>query len=211
MTIKVFNDNTIEQNAYLLVKGKDAIIIDPGFNGEAILEELRVLGVKLTDVLITHGHFDHIRDLVLIGENHNFSIHIHEADASFLKDEEKNCARLFNSHFTLPPTFKVITHRDGDVIEALGERLIVFHTPGHTAGSVCYHLGERLYTGDTLFQDGIGRTDLYSGSLKAIKISLARIRDGFSRATDIYPGHGPNAPLGDILKRIPYLWKLPAS
>ncbi len=202
---KTFNDNIAEQNSYLLAKDGEAFVIDPGFNGTALCAYLDDHGLALRAVLLTHGHFDHLRDLVSLAKTHRFTIHIHELDREALRDESRNYARAFNARFLVPDHLELITHKDTDTIMLLGETIRVIHTPGHTAGSVCYALGDTLFTGDTLFSDGVGRTDLFGGSASALRKSLARIVREFSRGTPICSGHGEAARLADVLTSNPDL------
>jgi glyoxylase-like metal-dependent hydrolase (beta-lactamase superfamily II) len=205
MQIKIFNENIAEQNSYLIIKGKEAVVIDPGFNGEMIASYLDQEQIILTDVLLTHGHFDHIRDLMLFGNLKKLKVHLHEADKDFLHDDKLNYAKAFHSRFLLPENMIEVIHKDGDLLSVLDEKITVIHTPGHTGGSVSYHLNDRLFTGDTLFMDGIGRTDLYGGSMKAMRESIQKITTKFSRKTKIYPGHGDNGLLQKLLEHNPYL------
>ena len=129
-------------------------------------------------ILNTHGHQDHISGDAIFQEKYNVPIYIHKHDASSLEELEQ-------SNFPAP-----VLLEDGSLIKIGDESLTVMLTPGHTPGSICL-VGEKLvFTGDTLFTEGIGRTDFPGGSMRDMRLSLqklVRLPDYFL----IYPGHGP--------------------
>lgn len=195
-----------DQNSYLLIDKAEAVLIDPGFNGEKIRQYLLETGAVLKKVLLTHGHFDHIRDILYLQKNMDFSIYIHRLDYDFLYDENKNFARSFHSRFVLAKSATVIKVDEGDLIPLGTSFLHVYHTPGHTAGSTSYGMQKWLATGDTLFIDSVGRTDLATGSEKMLFESIKKIKNNFSKETEILPGHGPKCKLSEIIKVNPFLY-----
>jgi len=205
MRIITFSDNMADQNSYLLIDKTEAVLIDPGFNGEKILQYLKESGSMLKKVLLTHGHFDHIRDTLFLRKHLDFTIYIHQNDYSFLYDEQKNYAKSFHSHFLLDRTYEVTKVNEGDQIPFGSSFVTVYHTPGHTAGSASYGMNKWLATGDILFVDSVGRTDLVTGSQKMLYESLRKIKNSFSKETEILPGHGPKAKLAEIIKVNPFL------
>jgi glyoxylase-like metal-dependent hydrolase (beta-lactamase superfamily II) len=205
MKIITFRQNEAEENSYLLIDREQALVIDPGFNGEAIEQELQRSHLMLEKVLLTHGHFDHIRDLQLLGKNRSFPVCIHPSDQMFLSDNQLNYSSAFQSTFILPDTIRVVAVSDHGKI-AFGQTLIeLHHTPGHTAGSACYSMNHSLFTGDTLFVDSIGRTDLATGNRRQMACSLKLFPARFSREMRVYPGHGEPGILKDILLHNPFL------
>ncbi len=179
-------------NCYIVGCEEEKIcgIIDPGDNGEKIKEKIEELGLNPVMIINTHGHFDHI------GANHlfNLSVYIHKDDFEFLKDPEKN----LSSFFSVPYVSKndnIITVEEKDVIKIGKLYFEVIHTPGHTPGSICLKIENILFTGDTIFADGIGRTDFPEGDeerlIKSIKEKILPLPDDFI----IYPGHGKSAKL----------------
>jgi glyoxylase-like metal-dependent hydrolase (beta-lactamase superfamily II) len=128
--------------------------------------------------------------------------YIHEDDAELLTDEKKNAFSTFFGKSRVWRSAEYKLH-DGDTISIGDEKITVIHTPGHTQGSVCYLCDDTLITGDTLFADNVGRTDLYGGSLELLSASLDLLRslDGSMR---IAPGHGADGILRDALDNSAY-------
>ena len=136
--------------------------------------------------LITHAHFDHILGLPALG---NVPIYVHELDAPAMTDAVRNCAE--DRLPAVPATHLV---HEGDVLHLAGMTFTVMHTPGHTPGGVCYQCGDDLFTGDTLFAPGYGRTDLPGGSWSDLVRSLRRLLH-LPGNLHVYPGHGGDAEL----------------
>lgn len=161
----------------------DCLVIDPGAEPEKIRQ---AMGEKqLAAILLTHGHFDHIGAVAaLAGEN--TPIWIHRLDAEMLTNPARNLCGMIRTEITAPPATRLL--EEGDRLEAAGVELTVLHTPGHTPGSVCFRAGNHLFTGDTLFHGGYGRTDFPGGSPEDMRRSLARLAP-LEAACAIYPGH----------------------
>ena len=180
-------------NCYLIEHEGHALIVDPCVTVAAILRAVELAGATTDGILLTHGHFDHVLALDSLRDATSAPAYIHESDQILLPDGMKNAFALF---FGQDRAFRSAdrTLVDGDRIP-LGQACVeVIHTPGHTAGSVCYRAGDALLTGDTLFADSFGRYDLYSGDLDTLKASMRRLSNMESDLT-IYPGHGECASL----------------
>jgi glyoxylase-like metal-dependent hydrolase (beta-lactamase superfamily II) len=198
MLIETFTVGMLSTNCYVVnsQQTKDSIIIDPGleFSSEAqqILDYITRKALKVKFIVNTHGHEDHISGDAVFQEKFKVPIYIHKYDAHYIEGFGKG---KFAANVLL---------EDGSLIEFGGESLKVMHTPGHTAGSMCI-LGERLvFTGDTLFAGGIGRTDFPGGSVSDMRLSLQklmRLPDNFL----IYPGHGPTSIMGEEKRVNPFL------
>lgn len=159
------------------------VVIDPGAEPERILAACG--GRRIEAILLTHGHFDHIGGVKALAAD-GAEIVIHRADASMLGSAELNASWLVGEYITAPAVTRTV--QEGEVITYGGVSFTVLHTPGHTPGSVCYQAGDRLFTGDTLFQFGYGRTDLPGGSMNQLTASLRRLQP-LARECEIYPGH----------------------
>ena len=198
MLIETFTVGMLSTNCYVVhsEQTKEAIIIDPGLEFSSEAQQIfsyiskEHLDVKL--ILNTHGHQDHISGDAIFQKRYNVPIYIHKNDAFSLENLEKG-------NFPAP-----ILLEDGGSVKFGDESLKVMHTPGHTPGSICL-LGEKLvFTGDTLFAEGIGRTDFPGGSMKDMQASLQKL----VRLPDyylIYPGHGPTSIIAEEKRTNPFL------
>ena len=173
-------------NCYLLSlpERDDCLVIDPGAEPEKIREAAG--DRRIAAILLTHGHFDHIGavDALMTPETR---LLVHEADAPMLKDPELNVCWMLEQTIICESTPELL--REGDTVEAAGISLKVLHTPGHTPGGVCYEGPGVLFTGDTLFDNGYGRTDLPGGSMTELRQSLRRLMP-YRETHRIYGGHG---------------------
>ena len=178
--------------AYIIgdTKTSTCAIVDPGWDAKEILAACSKEGLKITHILLTHTHFDHAREAKRLSEATGAKIHVGKEEANeFNKDIRVELS-------------------DGDIIDVGGVRITCMHTPGHTEGGLCYLFDDSVFTGDTLFVDGIGRTDLPGGNELKIVRSLQRLCE-LPDKTIIYPGHGygeePACTIGEQKKRNPYL------
>ena len=197
----VLHDGT---NCYILIdkNSAKAAIIDPGGDAEALIKTLAELKVTPTLIINTHGHWDHIGANKPLQQHYGLAIAIHASDAPMLSDGKRNAARFFAGNGDGGEAKRVL--KDGDIIELGALKIEVLHTPGHTPGGICLHLDKLLFSGDTLFNLSIGRTDLTGGDYEAITQSLTRL----SALPDdllVLPGHGPDSVLGYEKKHNPYL------
>ena len=161
-------------NCYIIKdkKSSDAIIIDPSYNAEFIIECLNKINANLKVIFLTHCHGDHVsalEDLYNYYKDKNVVIKIHENDRQGIFDDEKNCKYILNNPNFITLSINCIdTVSDKDMINIGGTLLEVMHTPGHTEGSVCYLVEAAIFSGGTLFQGSCGRTDLPSGDWATI-------------------------------------------
>ena len=185
---------------YLVIEGADAILIDAGLPAAYVRAALDKTRATLRAVLLTHGHFDHVDCADELRDAFGVPVLIHQADADMMTDAEKNAEYQFFGRRT-PRRAPDRQLTDGDTIP-LGDKLItVHHTPGHSRGSVCYHVEDALFTGDTIFASGYGRYDLYGGDLNDLTRSLSSLR-AFEKHLTIYPGHGGTATLETALNNL---------
>ena len=186
MHMETITVGLLQANCYALWQDgrDDCVLIDPGAAPEKIRSRLG--GRRISAILLTHGHFDHIGAAEKLMDE-GCELIIHEADAPYLADARLNCSWMIGLRLTVPAPTRTV--QEGDVISAAGIEFRVLHTPGHTPGSVCYQARSALLTGDTLFHGGgCGRTDLPGGDTAAMRQSLARLTP-MLRDHTIYPGH----------------------
>jgi hydroxyacylglutathione hydrolase len=176
-------------------------LVDPGDEPEAIVDLIHRAGLEPEAILLTHGHIDHTNAAAEIRRRYRSRVICHSADRPMVEEAEQptlwdlvrnpcNVDQELNGAATLP---------------IAGRSIEVIHTPGHTAGSVCYRLGPYVFTGDTLFKGSIGRTDLPGGSdaemLKTLKHIISTLEDDLV----VLPGHGPATTMGEEKELNPFL------
>lgn len=190
-----------QTNCYILIadKSTEAVVIDPGDDPEAIEDALTRLGVRAGAILLTHGHFDHFLGAASLKKRDGAKVFVSRADENALSDET---ASVLPADARTPFTpMRADGFLDEGVFSVCGLNFTVIPTPGHTPGGVCLLSEDQndLFTGDTLFERGFGRTDFPGGSWSALVQSL---RSLFKLACDptVHPGHGESARLTDIRK-----------
>ena len=176
----------IPTNGYLVVSGNEAAVIDPADKGRAFYYLAEENGCKIKYVLLTHGHYDHIGGVDELVGMTGAKVYIHELDKELLTDPVKNASPEGRG---VVCKSDVLTFVSGDVFGIGDEKITAVHTPGHTKGSSCFFTSGPVFTGDTLFADGYGRTDLYGGDHEAIYNSLMSLLR-MVKGRKIFPGHG---------------------
>ena len=204
MEIKEFVNNIgIEQsaNTYILIDGKDCVIIDPGFVDPEVGQYIKDNSLNLKGILLTHGHFDHIRG---VGA-YNCPVYMHKNDVELLTNPHLNCSDRF-SRKDIVIDIKPEIVEDGQELHLLSKAIKVIHTPYHTMGSVCYYLPEEkiLFSGDSLFKGSIGRSDFITSDPRLIKDSLAKLA-ALDDDVVIYPGHMNNTTIGEERNENPFV------
>lgn len=190
MRILTLVSSDFEENTYLLVEGGNAVVIDPGASPLEIQSFLAGQKAKIRYILLTHGHYDHI----LAAQQLNCPVYAHEAEKKMLEDPNTNLsARIIKPALSL----KNVNYYKGSAYKM--DTFEIFHTPGHSAGSVVIKEGNDLFTGDTLFFDTVGRTDVPTGSAKTLKESL-KVFDNLDKGLVCYPGHGEPFKLSEAYK-----------
>ena len=216
MFLTGFPAGMLQCNCYVLApkQGADAIVVDPGQRAMAplrkILDENRLTPAA---VLLTHGHVDHMWSAQKVGDTYGCPVFIHPEDREMLTDPIKGLgprlAQLALSTMFREPRQVVELDRDGDKIELGGITVTVDHTPGHTRGSVVFRVApgpaELAFTGDTLFKQSIGRTDLYGGSGRDLLTSIVSKLLVLDDDTVVLPGHGPKTTIGAERRTNPFL------
>lgn len=184
----------LDSNTYVILNGNEAICIDAGVNYKECQEALPN-NVKITAVLLTHGHFDHCfyaKDY----QDNGAKIYINENDSQMLKDAAEN----LSAHFFYNSDFKSLNAdyyvKDGEILDISGIKIRVIHVPGHSQGCVAYIIDDLMFCGDTLFLNSYGRTDLGNNtSFSLLKRSVTEKLFGLSGDYNVFPGHGSSTTL----------------
>lgn len=201
MLIETLVVGFMEANCYIIGDEStgEVFIVDPGADYGRIKKVVDVNNLKPLAVINTHGHGDHIG----ADKEWNLPIWIHRLDADFLQDPSKNLSGVFG--FLLKTKAATRLLEDRDILKIGRHTLEVIHTPGHTPGSICLKGDGAVFTGDTLFYEGIGRTDLAYGSeediLRSVKERLFVLDDDYI----VYPGHGPSTTIGHEKANNPFI------
>lgn len=191
MNLKTLALGAYQTNCYILSGGHDALVIDPGYEADTILDALD--GLTLKAILLTHGHFDHVGAVKDLVAETGCAVYIHAAEATM--PPMMTAGDLYYTH----------TYDEGDTISPIaGVKLTVLHTPGHTPGSVCLVCGQDLFAGDTLFAGSCGRVDLPGGDPVRMVQSLNRLAS-LKADYRVHPGHGPSTTLAQEKRHNPYL------
>ena len=183
-----------QTNCYIIwADGSDrCAVIDPGYEPDTILTRVRSLGKQVEAILLTHGHFDHVGGVKAIAEATGCKVYLCIDDTAMPQQ------------FTAGHLLYTDEYEEGDVLDVAGLRVKVFHTPGHTMGSVCLLVEDALFAGDTLFRESCGRTDLPGGSWADILKSLRRLKE-LPDNTRVFSGHGPSTTIGEEKRWNPYM------
>ena len=191
LAIKTFKVTPIEANCYVAYddEAMEGVLIDPGEYLPEIAEFIEKKGIKIKYTVNTHGHYDHIGG----DKGFGFPVAIHEEDKECLNSAVRNLSLVSGYAVSSVPCAKAL--EDGDSIEAGALTFRVVHTPGHSPGGIALECGDALFTGDTLFMDGIGRTDLPFSDGEAMKRSLKKLMR-YEDGVKVYPGHGPSSTIG---------------
>lgn len=185
----------LQQNAYLYGDEEGLFLIDPGSHAADWLTYLNENNLKLTAILLTHGHFDHVGAVDALRDALGVPLWMHEEDSIMLSDF---AWRGGHNKMPLRPADRFL--KDGERVGGL----TVWHTPGHSRGSVCYLAADRIFTGDTLFEGTIGRTDFRGGDFAAMQQSLARLAT-LPDELEVFAGHGNSTTVGREKATNPYL------
>lgn len=210
MEIKLFPNGIYGANTYLIYDKdtQEGALIDCTCSIDEISEIVNKEKINLKYILITHGHFDHIYCISQAKEKFNQAqILIHKEDEILLNQIGTQCALAEVEEIKVPCVDGLLGDKTHNL--TLGKNKIeIIHTKGHSKGSVCYLIGDALFSGDTLFQGSIGRCDLWGGSMKEIEESIKGKLFKLSDDIIVYPGHGDKTTIGYEKKYNPYFGEL---
>ena len=193
MEIKTLTLGNIAVNCYLIESETAAVVIDPGFESNEVLDFLKNAQNKERLIILTHAHYDHIGYALELSRQTDTKIAIGKFDNEALSNSYVNLAVMF--HTELEPFSADLLLKDGDGFMVGDINFYVIHTPGHTVGSVSVLVDNILFSGDTLFKESIGRTDFLGGSFGEIEKSIKKLYT-LPEDTIVMAGHGKNTTIG---------------
>ena len=194
LNIETYPLGSYQTNCYIVFDddSSECIVIDPGYEPDTVLLAVKRLKKDIAAILLTHGHFDHVGAVKDLVAETDCKVYIHEYDLSL------------PATLTAGPLYYTDLYAEGDTLSLAGLSVGVLHTPGHTPGCVCLAIENNLFSGDTLFRDSCGRTDLPGGNSGEIFKSLRRLAalEGDFR---VLPGHGMETTLDEERQYNPYM------
>ncbi len=192
-------------NCYIVRRKNEdqCVVVDPGGDGEKIGHWIKEHGLILNHILLTHGHFDHILGVPKLISVAGGKICTLRAEKALLGDAWLNVSQMAGEGIVVKADCLL---EDEEIFESADMKFHVFHTPGHTIGSCCYYLEDEqiLFSGDTLFRESIGRTDLPTGNGTDIIVSLQQKILTLPESVKVFPGHGPFTDIGYEKANNPY-------
>ena len=190
MKIEKFVLGSMGTNCYLIIneETKEIVIVDPATCPDYLVSHVKTNGYIPKAILLTHAHFDHVMGIDGWVKVFDIPVYIHEDEKQLLEDPQLNLSGVFGSSYSYS---KVDCLRDGQVLEIAGFQFRVIHTPGHTAGGCCYYEAREgvLISGDTLFQQSVGRSDFPTGSMSTLVRSIKEKLFCLPDDVMVYPGH----------------------
>jgi hydroxyacylglutathione hydrolase len=212
MQIKTLMVGPIQTSCYIahFPDSASALVIDPGGDANQIIGYLKQNKLEPRYLINTHGHIDHIGANIELKDAYpEIQVCIHSADASMLTNASHNLSSELGLDFTAPPADRLI--KEGDVISLDKHDFMVYHIPGHTPGGIClFYKSDKksepsvLFSGDTLFSGGIGRTDFPGGSHQQLINGIKQKIFTLPGDTVVYPGHGPSTTVGEEKESNPF-------
>lgn len=206
MKVEKFVTGIISTNCYLVINEdtKQAVVIDPAACPSYLMSHIKSEGLKIEAILLTHGHFDHIMGIDGFLSEFDVPVYVHEEDADAMEDPVLNQSSTYTSGYTFG---KARYLRERQTLELAGYTFQVIHTPGHTKGGCCYYVASEgvLFSGDTLFQNSVGRTDFVNSSTSDLVHSVREKLFLLPDDTMVYPGHMGETKIGHEKKYNPYV------
>ncbi len=195
----------VQTNCYFVYNANtsECVIIDPGAQAQALYEYIEEKGLKPVAILLTHGHFDHIGAVTMLRNKYGIKIYAARAERETLESPDMNLSVQFGASMIMEADEWL---EDGQEIELIGEKIRCLLTPGHTEGGMCFYFvgSGMLFSGDTLFEQSVGRTDFPGGSMSQIVQSIRTKLFVLPDHTKVYPGHGMMTSIGSEKMLNPY-------
>lgn len=180
----------------------NAIVVDVPDSADKIIDFADKNGLKITDIILTHGHFDHMLGLAELKEKTGAELSVFEKTVDFINEKNLNLGFHMGVECPIAEADRIL--KDGDEIDFHGNKIKVIHTPGHTADSICLFLDDTLISGDTLFRRSVGRWDFPTGDMYKEIASIKEILFKLPDETVVYPGHGAATTIGEERRGNPY-------
>ncbi len=189
MQIKKTVLGVYQENAYIVIDEdtRDALIIDPGDEGPELVAYLKNLKVNFKSILLTHGHVDHVGAVDAVRDAFSIPVYISEIDMKYIEQRKTAFGRMRKADHFL---------KEGDEFLFAGKKIRILETPGHSKGSLSFLIEGVLFSGDVLFQNSVGRTDLPGGDMAELLASIGNKLLILPENTRVMPGHGPETTIG---------------
>jgi glyoxylase-like metal-dependent hydrolase (beta-lactamase superfamily II) len=197
----------LQTNCYILASKSEALVVDPGDEAPRILRYVNDLGAKLKTIVATHTHFDHVLGVSELKTQTGAPFLIHKDDLEILESMQDRVQMFLGLRVSPPPKVDDFL-KDGDSVRFGDETLKVLHTPGHSLGSISLVGNGYVFTGDALFNQSIGRTDLPGGDFETLINSIKNRLFSLDDGTMVYPGHGPETSIGDEKLANPFVGRM---
>jgi len=205
LDVSIFADELFGENCFL-IRRRDtaaALVVDPGLQLDRVVRQLREERLTVERILVTHGHIDHVGGVPALHQDTGAPIAMHPDDLAILDWDQLGRLPFIPRGFGPFSIDLGLTH--GMTLSFADLSVRVLHTPGHTEGSVCFLFGLDCFAGDTLFQRGIGRTDLPGGDMRKIVFSIRDLLYALPPKTVVYPGHGPRTTIEEEMLLNPFV------
>ena len=190
MKVEIHVVGGMEVNCYYLIneETKECLIVDPGECPDRLLTRISMMEYKPIGILLTHGHFDHIRGVERMRKEYDIPVYAYEKEQTILEDPMMNVSAYYGPSVVVKDVNYL---KDNDVLELAGCKIKVFATPGHTVGGCCYYIEEDsiLFSGDTLFCCSVGRSDFPTGNFAQMEQAIRERLFVLPDDTKVYPGH----------------------
>ena len=199
MIVKTYPLGSLQTNCYIAIdeETNKAAIIDPGAQANYLIKEIEALGIEIDVVLLTHCHFDHNGAVVELKDKYKVDVYLNEAEEEYMNIDTSG---IFGK---LPKFYKYLYESQEIKVGSLTFKTIF--TPGHTKGGTCFLVEDNVFTGDTLFNTSIGRTDFLGGSYNELINSIETKLMILDNNVNVYPGHGPKSTIIHERMKNPFL------